>query len=302
MIRLSLRKRLHSAAGEMELAADMEMAEGECVALHGPSGAGKTTLLRMLAGLAAPDSGRIEVAGVAWYDSGAGINLPPQKRRVGLVFQDYALFPNMTVRGNLEYALQDPRAKSRVDEILEMTHLTEMAGRRPDTLSGGQKQRVALARALVSEPRILLLDEPLSALDQGLRGILQEEIAELQKRFRIATILVSHDLGEIFRLSRRVLCLEDGKIRKQGAPSEVFGGSRMSNKIRFTGVVLEIKAVDVVRILTILVGNEVVRITSLPRDAEGIRVGDKVMIASKAFNPMVFKVEPEAGPGPRKPA
>ncbi len=292
MIRLSLRKRLHSVHGDMELAADLEIAEGELVALYGNSGAGKTTLLRMLAGLTPPDSGRIEVAGETWYDSEAGINLSPQRRRAGLVFQDYALFPNMTVRGNLEYALRDPRTRPnqvRLEEILELTHLTALASRRPETLSGGQRQRVALARALVSEPRILLLDEPLSALDQDLRGKLQEEIADIQKRFRIATILVSHDLGEIFRLSKRVLCLEDGRIHRQGPPGEIFGGSRMSNKIRLTGVVLEIKVADVVRVLSILIGNEVVRVTSLPQDAEGIRVGDKVILAAKAFNPMVFK-------------
>jgi molybdate transport system ATP-binding protein len=277
----------------MDLAADMEIAQGEFVALYGVSGSGKTTLLRMLAGLADPDSGRIEVDGETWYDSRARINLSPQKRRVGLVFQDYALFPNMTVRQNLEYALKDPKAGNRVDEILEMAHLTQLGPRRPDTLSGGQKQRVALARALVSEPRILLLDEPLSALDQDMRLKLQGEIAELQRRLRIATILVSHDLGEIFRLSHRVLCLEDGKIRRQGPPGKVFGGSRMSNKIRLTGVVLEIQVADVVRVLSVLIGSEVVRVTSLPQDAEGIRVGDKVFIATKAFNPMVFRADPE---------
>jgi molybdate transport system ATP-binding protein len=289
MIRLSLRKRLHSSRGEMDLAVEMEIAEGEFTALYGSSGAGKTTLLRMLAGLAKPDSGRIEVSGETWYDSAAGINLPPQRRRAGLVFQDYALFPNMTVRQNLEYALQDARARPRVAEILEMTHLTALAARRPGTLSGGQRQRVALARALVSEPRILLLDEPLSAVDQELRGKLQEEIADLQKRFRIATILVSHDLGEIFRLSERVLCLENGNIVRHGPPSEVFGGSRLSNKIRLTGIVLEIKVADVVRVLSILIGNEVVRVTALPQDAEGLKAGDKVVLAAKAFNPMVFK-------------
>lgn len=299
MIRLSLRKRLHSVRGDMELSIDLEIASGEFVTFFGQSGAGKTTLLRMLAGLSRPDSGRIEVAGETWFDSAAKIDLPPQKRRAGLVFQDYALFPNMTVRQNLEFALKDPKDKARVDDILETTHLTLLAPRRPDTLSGGQKQRVALARALVSDPRILLLDEPLSALDQEMRLKLQDEIAALQKRYALATILVSHDIGEIFRLSDRVLCLEDGRIGRQGRPDEVFAGSRMSNKIRLTGVILEIKTADVVRVLSILVGNEVVRVTSLPQDAEGLRVGDKVFLAAKAFNPMVFKVGGEAASRPK---
>lgn len=295
MIRLALKKRLHSARGGMEMSMEMEIAAGEFVTVTGPSGAGKTTLLRMIAGLAKPDSGRIEVAGETWYDSAAGIDLPPQRRRVGLVFQDYALFPNMTVRGNLEYALKDPDAKDKVDGILETTGLAQLAQRRPDTLSGGQRQRVALARALVSDPRILLLDEPLSALDQDMRNRLQDEIASIQKRFGLATLLVSHDMGEIFRLSHRVVCLEDGRIARQGRPADLFGGSRLSDKVRLSGVLLEIKAADVVMVLTILVGREVVRVTALPRDAEGLRVGDRVLLASKAFNPMVFKAEPDPG-------
>jgi molybdate transport system ATP-binding protein len=248
-------------------------------------------LLRMLAGLARPDAGRIEVDGKAWYDSAAGIHLSPQRRRVGMVFQDYALFPNMTVRGNLEFALQNPRARERVDAILEATHLTELALRRPDTLSGGQKQRVALARALVSEPSLLLLDEPLSALDPDMRARLQDEILALQKRFSIATILVSHDIAEVHRMAQRVYCLEDGRIARQGAPSAVFGGGRISNKVRLSGVLLEIKEAGVVRVLTVLVGGEAVRVTALPADVEGLKAGDKVFLAAKAFNPMVFRAE-----------
>jgi molybdate transport system ATP-binding protein len=292
MISLALRKRLHTSRGDMLLDAEMEIAAGEMVSLYGQSGSGKTTLLRMLAGLARPDGGRLVVEGEVWYDGAAGIDLPPQRRRVGLVFQDYALFPNMTVRGNLEFALKSGQAgkgKARVDEILEVTQLAQLGARRPETLSGGQKQRVALARALVSEPRILLLDEPLSALDHEMRAKLQEEIAAIQARYRIATVLVSHDLGEIFKLSQRVLCLENGRIARQGAPSDVFAGARVSNKMRLTGVVLEIKPADVVMVLTVSVGNEVVRVTALPQDAEGLKVGDKVVLAAKAFNPMVFK-------------
>jgi molybdate transport system ATP-binding protein len=275
----------------LDLDVEMEIAAAESVTLFGESGTGKTTLLRMLAGLTAPDSGRIEVAGETWYDSGRGINLPPQRRSAGLVFQDYALFPNMTVRQNLAFALKRGKDPGRMEVILALMDLTQLADRSPETLSGGQKQRVALARALVSDPGILLLDEPLSALDQELRLKLQGEIAALQKSSGIPAILVSHDLGEIFRLSDRVLCLEGGRIRRAGTPGNIFAGSRMSNKIRLSGVVLEIQVADVVRVLTILVGREAVRVTLLPRDAEGLRVGDKVFLAAKAFNPMVFKAE-----------
>ncbi len=290
MIKLSLSKRVHTMAGDMDLCADIEISKGEIVALFGSSGAGKTTILRMLAGLVKPDSGWIEVGGKIWYNSKTGVNLPPQERRAGLVFQDFALFPNMDVRQNLEFALRPGREKSYVDEIMEVTHLAPLANRMPLTLSGGQKQRVALARALASEPSILLLDEPLSALDQDMRSRLQGEIADLQKRFSLTSILVSHDIGEIFRLASRVLCLENGKILAQGKPTEVFGVGKLSNKLQFTGIVVDINTVDIVLILSILVGNDIVRVTSLPQDAIKLVRGDKVLLAVKAFNPLIFKL------------
>ncbi len=290
MIKLSLSKRVHTMAGDMDLCADIEISKGEIVALFGSSGAGKTSILRMLAGLVKPDSGWIEVGGKIWYNSKTGVNLPPQERRAGLVFQDFALFPNMDVRENLEFALRPGREKSYVDEIMEVTHLAPLANRMPLTLSGGQKQRVALARALASEPSILLLDEPLSALDQDMRSRLQGEIADLQKRFSLTSILVSHDIGEIFRLASRVLCLENGKILAQGKPAEVFGVGKLSNKLQFTGIVVDINAVDIVLILSILVGNDIVRVTSLPQDAINLVRGDKVLLAVKAFNPLIFKL------------
>ncbi len=290
MIKLSLRKRIHSINGEIDLCAEIEVSKGELIALYGNSGAGKTTILRMLAGLVKPDSGWIEVGGNTWYNSKTGINLQPQERRAGLVFQDFALFPNMDVRKNLEFALQAGRKKSYVDEIMEVTHLTPLANRMPQTLSGGQKQRVALARTLASEPSILLLDEPLSALDQEMRSRLQGEIADLQKRFCLSSILVSHDIGEIFRLASRVFSLENGKILTQGKPADVFGVGKLSNKLQFTGMVVDINSVDIVIILSILVGNDIVRVTSLPQDALNLRLGDKVLLAVKAFNPLIFKL------------
>lgn len=289
MIRLSLRKRLRASDGEFDLEAGLEVGPGELVALFGASGSGKTTLLRMLAGLTRPDAGRIEVDGEVWFDSATGIDLPPQRRRAGMVFQDYALFPNMTVRGNLEFAVKDRRKTDRVDAVLEATGLAELAARRPDTLSGGQKQRVALARALVSEPRILLLDEPLSALDPAMRSRLQEEILALQRRFTVPAILVSHDVAEVHRLAARVYCLEAGRIARAGTPFEVFGAGRISNKMRLTGILLEAKPAGVIVLLTVLIGGEVVKVTALPHDAEGLKPGDKLLLAAKGFNPMVFR-------------
>jgi molybdate transport system ATP-binding protein len=291
MMRATISKRLHGARGEFELAASIDIAEGEFVALFGPSGVGKTTLLRCLAGLEQPEQGSITINGEAWLDTSSGLKLPPQQRRVGYMFQDYALFPNMTVRGNLEFALRKGADSKRVDELLELMELGELQQRKPDALSGGQKQRVALARALVSEPRLLLLDEPLSALDSEIRSRLQDEILRVQKQFGITAIIVSHDVGEVYKLVHRVMVMEAGRIVQQGSPAEVFSAGQTSGKFRFTGEILAIEPMDVLFSMTVLVGNQIVRVVAMPDEAAALCPGDRVMLVSKAFNPLVLKLD-----------
>ncbi len=290
MIRAQIDKRLHGADGDFQLEVELDIAEGELVALFGPSGVGKTTLLRCLAGLERPEQGSLVVNGETWLDNAAGINLPPQHRRVGYMFQDYALFPNMTVRGNLEFALRKGADKKRVGELLELMDLGELQQRKPDTLSGGQKQRVALARALASEPRLLLLDEPFSALDAEIRSRLHDEVLHLQRQFGLTAIIVSHDVGEVYKLAGRVLVMEAGKLVQQGTPSEVFSAGQTSGKFRFTGEILAIEPMDVMCALTVLVGNQIVRVVAMPDEADELKTGDRVMLVSKAFNPMVMKL------------
>ncbi len=291
MISATIRKLLHGAEGDFNLTANLEVAEGEFVALFGPSGVGKTTLLRCLAGLELPESGNIIVNGETWLNTSSRINLAPQQRRVGYMFQDYALFPNMTVRGNLEFALRKGSDKKRVNELLALMDLGELQNRKPDGLSGGQKQRVALARALASEPRLLLLDEPFSALDAGMRTHLHDEILRLQRHFGITTIIVSHDVGEVYKLANRVMMMESGRIVQQGNPSEVFSAGQTSGKFRFTGEILAIESMDVLFSLTVLVGNQIVRVVAMKDEADELHPGDQVMLVSKAFNPMVMKLE-----------
>jgi molybdate transport system ATP-binding protein len=290
MIELAARQRLHTAEGETLLDVDLRIAEGEFVTLFGQSGAGKTTLLRILAGLMKPESGRVVVGGEVWFDSARGINLPTQQRRVGFVFQDYALFPNMTVRGNLEFALENKLERLRVDELLELTGLAELQQRRPDSLSGGQKQRVALARALARQPKILLLDEPLSALDAATRLRLQDEILKLHRAFGITTLIVSHDLSEVFKLASRVLALESGRVVRDGRPADVFTDRKVGGKFQFSGEVVEIEPNDVVFAVSVLVGNQIVKVIATQDEIAEIGIGSKVMLLSKAFNPMLIKM------------
>ncbi len=185
----------------------------EILALFGKSGVGKTTILRSIAGLTNPDNGYIEIGGDVWFDSSRKINLTPQKRDVGFVFQDYALFPNMTVRENLEFALKDKKDKDWLDKVLESVKMTSFANRKPDTLSGGEKQRIAFARAILRRPKILLMDEPLSALDYEARLTLQEEILFCQKELQIPILWVSHDKSEIEKVASRIAFIESGRIK-----------------------------------------------------------------------------------------
>lgn len=290
MISINIQKLLHGAQGQFQLRVNFTVVEGDFVALFGPSGVGKTTLLRCLAGLEQPEEGAILVKSERWLDSARNLSLSPQQRQVGYMFQDYALFPNMTVRGNLEFALRKGANKKRVEELLALMDLGEMQHRKPETLSGGQKQRVALARALASEPSLLLLDEPFSALDTHMRARLHDEVLRLQKQYGLTAIIVSHDVAEVYKLTSRVLVLEGGKIVADGTPENIFSAGQTSGKFRFTGEVLAIEKMDVMYALTVLVGSQIVRVVAMPDEANALTIGDRVMLVSKAFNPMLMKL------------
>ena len=220
MLDFHLTKALHTAAGPRTLDVALALPPGELLAVTGPSGAGKTTLLRLLAGLDRPAAGFVRFGGHPWSDAAARQWVPPQRRPLGFVFQEYALFPNMTVRENLAFATENKIDKKQlVSDLVELLELTELAERRPALLSGGQQQRVALARALARRPRLLLLDEPLSALDLPTRQRLQQVLAEVHRRFELTTILVSHDPAEIRQLAHRVLTLDLGQVVGVGPPA-----------------------------------------------------------------------------------
>lgn len=289
MLEFCLKHTIKGIEGPINLDFDIMLSQGEISAIFGESGAGKTTLLRILAGLITPQKGFIRVGDEIWLDLKKGINLSPQKRSLGFVFQDYALFPNMSVRENLAYATQNQR---KIDELLELISLKELANSRPKELSGGQAQRVALARALAKEPKILLLDEPLSALDFKMRSHLQEELLKILKHFKTTALLVSHDLAEIYRLSARVLQLSGGKIIKDLPTKQFFTHHNLSAKLRLNAILLEINQSDILVVLTLLLGQDIVKITlseeEFIKEYSEIKIGDTLMLSIKAFNPLII--------------
>ncbi len=288
-IELSVKKTLFTATGEFPLTAEIGIASGEMVSFFGPSGVGKTTMLRIIAGLTHADEGFVRVGGTTWFDSRNGTNLPPRKRKVGFVFQDYALFPNMSVRENLRFA--QPKADRRhIDELLDVFGLRNLRHRKPSFLSGGQNQRVAMARALARKPDLLLLDEPLSALDAEMRNSLQDEILEVHRLWGITTVLVSHDLPEIFKLCNRVIAFKNGCVVDDGNPYDIFARSRISGKLQFVAEVLKVEKEDIVDVLTLLIGNSPVKVAVCNNRQESFVPGDKALVVSKAFNPIIQKL------------
>ena len=290
MIRIALQKILTASQGEMLLNVDFKLEKGKVTTLYGDSGAGKTSILRMLAGLLEPDNGFISINEDIWLDSENRISLKPQHRKVGFVFQDYALFPNMTVKENLLFALEKGQDKQIVTELIEIVELGDLQHRSTQNLSGGQKQRVALARAMVRKPDLLMLDEPLSALDPKMRSKLQDYILKVHKKYNLTTLLISHEIGEVVKMSDRVMIIENGIVEKEGTPLEIFTNKQVSGKFQFTGEIIQVEKEDVIYIVTILIGTNFVKIVADENEIKNIKIGDKVIVASKAFNPLFQKI------------
>ncbi len=233
-MKLKLENIKMSYPGKFTLNADLELNQGEFHTFLGPSGCGKTTLLRIIAGFNTPDSGRIYLDGKDITD------LPPEKRNISIVFQDYALFPNMNVEKNIGYGPETrhwpkDKIKTRTRELLEAVELPDYGKRKPDTLSGGEKQRVALARAIAVNPDLLLLDEPLSAADEKLKGALKAQIVETHRKNHLTTIYVTHDQEEAMTLSDRISVFRKGNIECTGTPQEIYFQPKTLYTAKFIG-------------------------------------------------------------------
>ena len=232
---MSLTVNIEKTLGAFHLRVDFT-AENGVLSLLGASGCGKSVTLRCIAGIERPDRGRIVLNGVTLFDSEKHIDLPPQKRRVGYLFQQYALFPNMTVRQNIRCGVREREgADAAVDAIIRKMHLDGMEKLRPRQLSGGQQQRVALARILVNGPEVLLLDEPFSALDSHLRLELEQEVRAIIRDFGKPVLFVSHDREEVFRLTDSIAIMRDGGIETLGEKNAVFVDPKTVNGAALTG-------------------------------------------------------------------
>jgi len=281
MISIDINKKLHGSSGEMDFKIKLDIKENSFISIFGKSGSGKTTFLRILAGLE-DAKGSIKVGSEVWLSD--EINLATQKRKIGFVFQDYALFANMTIEQNLLFVKQD---KKLANHLLAITGLEELKCRHPNTLSGGQQQRVSLCRAMMNTPKLLLMDEPLSALDPSMRVKLQDEILAMHQEFGTTTIMISHDPSEIYKLSSRVVVLDNGKVINDGSPKNILLKTKGSQKFLFEGKILDIVNVDVIFIAIISIGQQIVEVVVSESEIENLKIGDSVNISTKAFAPII---------------
>jgi molybdate transport system ATP-binding protein len=237
VLRVEARTRL----GGLDLEVALDVRAGECLALAGPSGAGKTSILRVASGLLRPETGRVHCGGETWLDTAREIDVPPERRRCGYVFQEYALFPHLTAWQNVAYPLRGMSRRERrrrAQELLERFGLGSLADARPRTLSGGERQRVAVARVLARRPDVLLLDEPLSALDPRTRAGAARELGSVLREIEVPALLVTHDFAEAAQLGDRVGVVDAGRVVQEGTPTELAAAPRTAFVADFTGAVV----------------------------------------------------------------
>ncbi len=269
-----------------------EIPRGKVTALFGPSGAGKSSILRIISGIERAEGGMIFHGNEVWFDDAKGIHLPPQRRSIGFVFQDFALFPHLTVERNVAFGIKEKRRLNELKDLISLVGLSGYERYYPAQLSGGQKQRVALIRALARRPDILLLDEPLSALDWETRRQLQEDLKRIIKQFHVTTLCVTHDVTEVYKLADYVVVLESGKVVKQGTPEEVFLGKKLSTRIQIAGKVVGIESDAIIAAVTVLHDDQYFKtlIDTEEVDRLNLKVGDDVVIGAKSSDVILFKV------------
>ncbi|MCE3037270.1 ATP-binding cassette domain-containing protein [Helicobacter sp. faydin-H20] len=273
MIQISLQKQLSGAKGPLNLDLQANFQTNKTYAIFGESGSGKTTFFKMLCGITPPDSGYISYNNQVLYDKKAKINTPVWKRNIGFVFQNCALFPHLNVYKNITFGL-NKSLKSQVDSLISLLNLNQLCDKKPKHLSGGQAQKVALARSILQNPKILLLDEPFSALDQDTKTFLYQEFKNTLKHFNLTTFLISHDITEVLFLTDHVFVLEDGKFCKNGSPQEIF---LEQNNHKIFGKILSIKKQGDKSVLQVLVQNMIFNFI-LENVDNSLKIGDMIAV------------------------
>jgi len=283
---------LNKIWNDFELDVAFDIPRGKITALFGPSGAGKSSVLRLISGLEIAEDGFISNGSEIWFDKAKGINLHPQQRSVGFVFQDYALFPHMTVEKNVAYGIREKWRMKEIKDLIDIAGLSGYERHYPAQLSGGQKQRVSLIRAIARKPDILLLDEPFSALDWQTRIQLQEDVKNIIKQFNVTTMYVTHDVTEVYKLANNVIVMESGKEVKRGTPEEVFLGKRLSTRVQVTGKVVGIEHDSIMASVTILHADQFFKtlIDTEELKSLNLRVGDDVIVGVKSSDVILFKI------------
>ncbi|WP_291950090.1 ATP-binding cassette domain-containing protein [Campylobacter sp.] len=284
MLKIDICKIFKNKNQEFKLQAKFDIQQGEFLAIFGKSGSGKTTLLRIIAGFEKAE-GSCEFDKQIFFNANYFLSI--QKRNIGFLFQDYALFENMNVEQNLLYAKND---KQTAYELLELLNLSSYKKSSILELSGGQKQRVALARSLMRKPKLLLLDEPLSALDNEMKIILQDYLLKIHKNYNITTILISHDVSEVYKLANKVIVLDQGKIIQQGNPNEVFLQTKGSQKFAIKARILKLQKQDTIIMAILGIGTQISQVVLSPLEAENLKEDDEVILSQKAFGLNLSKI------------
>ena len=274
MVEIDIKKHLKGSTFDLEI--KTQISQNSIVCIYGSSGAGKTSLLRLITGLDTPTNGIIKVNTQTWFDSLQKQNLSPKQRNIGYVPQVNSLFLNMTVRQNLEFALLKNQPTSIISELLNILELKAFSDKRIDLLSGGEKQRVAIAQALVQKPKLLLLDEPFSAIDQLMTKNIQQYLLKIHKTFNLTIIFVSHQISDVFALADDVIQMEKGEIIKQGTPSLVFSNQSHNNSVNSVGIITSF--IDNTY-MEILIDNNKLRMP-IPANTS-FNIGDEIILESE---------------------
>lgn len=284
MLKVDICKIFKNKHNDFKLQAKFEIQQGEFLAIFGKSGSGKTTLLKVIAGFEKA-LGFCEFNNEIFFNQKQFLSI--QKRNIGFLFQDYALFENMNVEQNLLFAKNDQKF---TNELLELLNLSSHRKNHILELSGGQKQRVALARALMRKPKLLLLDEPFSALDNEIKLNLHDYLLNIHKIYNITTILITHDVSEAYKLANKVIILDQGQIIKQGNPSEVFLKTQGSQKFAIKARILKLQPQDSIIVVILSIGSQITQIALSPLEAQNLKENDEVIISQKAFGLNLIKI------------